>query len=469
MTDTIREKRPRTEESSSFTEALSLIHTPQNNKVKEWMSWANNILDVCQEEESTKGVLPFFADEPFMRGKQFITHPCCNNAFTERTIIFCSLIALCHVSDTIQHGEESKVPFGAFISKQRQFFIEWVCEKETDANELSLLKELGELCRVIAPDNHWDDVQYLANVPSMQSISNKIDITLPVNRSSLSALLLSIKRRKTAAIVEKNETHIYCGIDSRTLRWQANWWIDFWKMRDYDNDVTKNARVYIPPENCTYTNYWILAALREIEWMKETLTYLQDYFFNDIALPGMSERGFQRAGFRNHSGNVLWAEFETLASNKLRSTMNHDALDVHNSLCDNGDGEFHWEMLRGIYTIVCRLVAMRFTKIKIDDRFFIYNMLSPKQKYIAGPDPILIGIRRHFVLIQGNERVLYKREHMLNAVADWMLLSFPENDRIRFLMTRFNDTKMISPHDIIAIQSAKIVSNDNSQRGFFRE
>ena len=433
------------------------------------MKWANNILDICQEEESTNGALPVFAEEQFNRGKTFIVSPCCNTAFVERTIIFCSLIALCHVTDTIRPSEESKVPFGALIAKQRRFFVQWLCENDSDAEEMPLLKELGELCRVIAPDNHWDDLQYLANVPSMQSISNKIDITLPRDLSSLPALMLSIKRRKNAAIIEKNETHIYCGIDSRTLRWQANWWIDFWKIREFDNDLIKNARIYAPPEDCTYTNHWILASLREIEWMKETLMYLQDYFFNDIALPGMAERGFQRAGFRNHAGNVLWAEFETLASNKLRATMNHDALEVHNALCDSENEEFHWEMLRAIYVVVSRLIAMRFTKHKIEDRFFIYNMLKQKQRSLVNPNPILVGIRRHFVLIHGAERVLYKKEHMLHAVADWMLLSFPENDRICFLITRFRDSKMISPNDIIAAQSAKIVSNDNSQRGFFRE
>jgi hypothetical protein len=400
-----------------------------------------------------------------------------------------------HTSNRLVPSDVAKIPFGDYTQRQRQFFIDWASEKiilpaevtyiangklyddaVTREKEVALLIEGAELCRLIAPNTWWDDYQFIANVPAMASIDSRVQAKAPIDRSSLAKIMESIQRRKMASTESSTmEKRFYCGIDSRTLRWQAGWWRDFWRMREYDNALVSNARLYEPPTPCPYTNHWFLASLREIEWMKETLEYLQERFFDNIALPGMLERGYQRAGFRKHSGNVLWAEFETTASNTLREFTKREALPIYEALSIREHGreevEFHWEIMRAMYLIITRLLVMRFTRKNIEPRMFIYDMLDRASTRLPSQstDPYLINVRQHWVLIHGVDKVLYRREHMLHAIADFALLSFPTNDKIRFLMTMFREEKMISPNDIITVQSAKIVASDNSSMGFFRE
>lgn len=460
--------------------ALPESALPENADIAAWVKWAHETNEICQTQEQTRGCLAQFNARAFSRAMEFLLRPSSTNAYVECGLVFVAMISLRHTCNTLHPSETNKIPLGDFAQRQRAFFIAWLSEGESLSNEASLLLELAELCRIIAPNTWWDDYQYIANVPAMESINSKIDNAIPLDRSSVAAFFESVKKRKLASDAGAGavERRFYCGIDSRTLRWQAGWWIDFWKMRQFDEQLTAGARVYSPPEVCTYSNHWFLASLREIEWMKETLIHLQERFFDDIALPGMIERGFQRAGFRKHSGNVLWAEFETQQSNVLRDVMRREALPIYEMLhiAEHGreDAEFHWEIMRAMYVAIVQLLIMRFERKKIENRFFIYNMLLPKQRPIKPTSgPLLVGCRQHWVLIDGTEdnpqKTLYKRPHLLHAIADWILLSFPNNIRLNFLMTRFRDEKMISPNDAIDINSAKIVANDNSSMGFFRE
>ena len=465
---------------------LPPIPTGGQSTLDNWVAWAADVNLICQLHEQESRCVPVFAAEHFDAAHAYITRmPATSSASVECGLIFLAMLALRHTRNSITPSEKDKIPFGDYARRQRCFFIEWCTESSTadewSSREQALLIEAAELCRCIAPNTLWDDYQYIANVPAMASIDSRAAVLAPIDRSSLAAILSSIKRRKLAAADNGAiERRFYCGIDSRTLRWQAGWWRDFWRMRDFDESLSRGARVYEPPENCPYTNHWFLAALREIEWMKETLEHLQERFFDNIALPGMAERGYQRAGFRKHSGNVLWAEFETTASNTLREFMKREALPIYEALGirehKHDEVEFHWEILRAMFVIITRLLVKRFTTRSIEDRMFVYDMLDRAATRIPRADaqgritePHLIGIRQHWVLMHGADRVLYRREHMLHAIADFCLLSFPTNDKIRFLMCAFREEKMISPNDIIAVQSAKIVASDNGSMGFFRE